>query len=538
MRISDILGMSITNLWRRKMRTILTVLGVVIGTASIVVMLSLGIGLKQAMVEQVSSAGGLTEISVMGMEDGGMDDRLLDDDTMQTFLELDHVDSVEPQLMFSMPMQIGRYESDYVNIIGVSQEQLEDIELAQGQVPEADNGTLSLIFGNQVLGDTFFETATGKYPYWEDSELPNVDLMTDQLVGGIVVEDNYDTTEETEIDTALIDTVDPAFSEEEEDFSVDEDFSVSDSDNGENDVTQDGELSDDSEDSQSQEATTQTLAFMNSGDSALSYDGLNIGQEEDSEVYTSFTSDVKKVPLKVAAVTAGEESDYTEYSYNCYANIESLKAFLKKNYSENQTIPGQPTDRNGKPYRDLKYSQFIVNVDDSSNVEEVLQEIQDMGYYGDTNKEWIEETEKEFMIIEAVLGGIGAVAMLVAAISIANTMTMSTYERTKEIGVMKVLGCGLGNIRSMFLTEAACIGFLGGIVGVLLSFLLSLLLNKLIAPTLMAEMIGDIDVNISSIPVWLVVVSIVFATLIGMIAGFFPAQRATKLSPLAAIRNE
>ena len=256
--------------------------------------------------------------------------------------------------------------------------------------------------------------------------------------------------------------------------------------------------------------------------------------------YTSFTSDMKKVPIKVAGITAGTDTDYTEFSYNCYTDIDSLKAFLKKNYSENQVIPGQPTDKKGKPYRDLKYSQFVVNVDDSSNVEAVLQDIQDMGYYGETNKEWIEETEKQFMIIEAVLGGIGAVAMLVAAISIANTMTMSTYERTKEIGVMKVLGCALGNIRSMFLAEAAFIGFLGGVAGIILSYVLSIVLNKVIAPRFMGDMLEGYgsNVSISAIPLWLVALAIVFSTLIGMIAGFFPAQRATKLSPLAAIRNE
>ena len=163
-----------------------------------------------------------------------------------------------------------------------------------------------------------------------------------------------------------------------------------------------------------------------------------------------------------------------------------------------------------------------------------------MGYYGETNKEWIEETEKQFMIIEAVLGGIGAVAMLVAAISIANTMTMSTYERTKEIGVMKVLGCALGNIRSMFLAEAAFIGFLGGVAGIILSYVLSIVLNKVIAPRFMGDMLEGYgsNVSISAIPLWLVALAIVFSTLIGMIAGFFPAQRATKLSPLAAIRNE
>ena len=578
MRISDILGMSLTNLWRRKMRTLLTVLGVIIGTASIVVMLSLGIGLKQAMVEQVSSAGGLTEIQVTGGDDSGMSDRLLDDETMQTFLDMDHVESVEPQLTYSMPMQIGKYESDYVNIIGIPQKDLKEIELEEGKAPETENGSLSLIVGNQVLGDSFFETATGEYPYWETNELPDVDLMKGPLFGGITLEDGYtdtDTSEEA-ADVPLMDSVDPAFAEtDEEDFSVDEDFSVNDSsdtsgdngtdfsdqsmDDGMNSPSVDGTdvsgnegmdtsaenntgslTGDDAASATDAGATESDINFMNSGDTSLGYDGINEDGVDGANTYTSFTSDVKKVQLKVSGITAGTDSDYTEFSYNCYADIDSLKAFLKKNYTENQVIPGQPTDKSGKPYRDLKYSQFVVTVDDSSNVEDVLQEIQDMGYYGETNKEWIEETEKQFMIIEAVLGGIGAVAMLVAAISIANTMTMSTYERTKEIGVMKVLGCGLGNIRSMFLAEAAFIGFLGGIAGVVLSYVLSVVLNRFVAPNFMADMIADYgsDVNISSIPLWLVGLAIVFSTLIGMIAGFFPAQRATKLSPLAAIRNE
>ena len=578
MRISDILGMSLTNLWRRKMRTLLTVLGVIIGTASIVVMLSLGIGLKQAMVEQVSSAGGLTEIQVTGGDDSGMSDRLLDDETMQTFLDMDHVESVEPQLTYSMPMQIGKYESDYVNIIGIPQKDLKEIELEEGKAPETENGSLSLIVGNQVLGDSFFETATGEYPYWETNELPDVDLMKGPLFGGITLEDGYtdtDTSEEA-ADVPLVDSVDPAFAEtDEEDFSVDEDFSVNDSsdtsgdngtdfsdqsmDDGMNSPGVDGTdvsgnegmdtsaenntgslTEDDATSATDAGATESDINFMNSGDTSLGYDGINEDGVDGANTYTSFTSDVKKVQLKVSGITAGTDSDYTEFSYNCYADIDSLKAFLKKNYTENQVIPGQPTDKSGKPYRDLKYSQFVVTVDDSSNVEDVLQEIQDMGYYGETNKEWIEETEKQFMIIEAVLGGIGAVAMLVAAISIANTMTMSTYERTKEIGVMKVLGCGLGNIRSMFLAEAAFIGFLGGIAGVVLSYVLSVVLNRFVAPNFMADMIADYgsDVNISAIPLWLVGLAIVFSTLIGMIAGFFPAQRATKLSPLAAIRNE
>ena len=106
---------------------------------------------------------------------------------------------------------------------------------------------------------------------------------------------------------------------------------------------------------------------------------------------------------------------------------------------------------------------------------------------------------------------------------------MSIYERTKEIGIIKVLGCDLGNIRTMFLMEAGFIGFFGGLIGLILSFIISAVIN-LVA--------GEYYQGISYIPAWLVLVSMIFAVLVGMVAGFFPALRAMKLSPLAAIRNE
>ena len=135
-------------------------------------------------------------------------------------------------------------------------------------------------------------------------------------------------------------------------------------------------------------------------------------------------------------------------------------------------------------------------------------------------------------MIEAVLGGIGAVSLLVAAIGITNTMMMSIYERTKEIGIMKVLGCDMRNIGALFLMEAGCIGFFGGVVGLILSYSLSGMINYFVKNS-------DMGVeSISYIPFWLAGASLIFAILVGMIAGFFPSKRAMKLSPLAAIRNE
>ncbi len=443
MNFLDILGMSVSSLWRRKIRTILTVLGVIIGTASVVVMLSLGLGLKTAMMEEASSYGSLTEIEVSTGYFGGTstDIQYLNDSTIKSIEELENVNYVSPQLAVYGRFIQGKWES-WISIYGVSQEELANINIGEGTIPSENAGTLELVVGNMVI-QQFYNSSTYEYPYWDKGELPDVDLMGKTVF--------------TQFDSEWID------------------------------------------------------------------DGAGN--------YTEIPS--KKNIFPIVGMVAGDENTYSKYSYSVYTDIDSLKAYLKKTY-KGRAIPNQPTDKNGKPFKELVYDRVIVSVDDADNVDSVMTAIQDMGFQAYSNQEWLAQIESQFKIIQAVLGGIGAISLLVAAIGITNTMTMSTYERTKEIGVMKVIGCSLGNIRALFLSEAAFIGFLGGIAGILLSYLLSILVNVFAAPLVnMGE-----GVKISVIPAWLVLLAIIFATLIGTVSGFFPAQRATKLSPLAAIRNE
>jgi ABC-type antimicrobial peptide transport system permease subunit len=123
-------------------------------------------------------------------------------------------------------------------------------------------------------------------------------------------------------------------------------------------------------------------------------------------------------------------------------------------------------------------------------------------------------------------------------------MIMSVYERTKEIAVMKVLGCKLGNIGQLFLFEAGLIGFFGGFVGVAFSYLVSFLLNRFGGGLLssfggfQASAADAGQMAVSIIPPWLVAVGLLFATVIGVISGFMPARRAMRLSVLKAIHNE
>ena len=121
---------------------------------------------------------------------------------------------------------------------------------------------------------------------------------------------------------------------------------------------------------------------------------------------------------------------------------------------------------------------------------------------------------------------------------ISNTMVMSTYERTREIGIMKVLGCKLSNIMELFLLEAAIIGLCGGILGIAFSYGISALLNHLATSGLLASFTAGDGMPISVIPLWLAICGAGFSTLVGLVSGFYPALRATRLSALEAIKNE
>lgn len=102
---------------------------------------------------------------------------------------------------------------------------------------------------------------------------------------------------------------------------------------------------------------------------------------------------------------------------------------------------------------------------------------------------------------------------------------------------MKVLGCVIGNIRAMFLIEAGMIGFIGGVAGLVFSYMLSFLINTLAANGGGVMGLGATG-QISIIPVWLALGALVFSTMVGLVSGFSPANRAVKISALTAIRQE
>lgn len=198
------------------------------------------------------------------------------------------------------------------------------------------------------------------------------------------------------------------------------------------------------------------------------------------------------------------------------------------------------------------YEQVYVKVDDMDNVEAVDEAIQELGFSTYSMTQQREAMQEQVSQLMLILGCLAAFSLLVAALNIINTMTMAIYERTREIGVMKVLGCALGKIRMMFLIESGFIGFIGGVTGSVVSLVISFVLNNL---TLIMAIFGGgggdlsgimnsigyyggMGSAVSVVPPWLVLLALAFATVIGLVAGILPAARATKISALEAIRHE
>lgn len=471
MRWIDLLRMSSNSLKRRKLRTFLTVLGVVIGTASIVVMISLGLGLQETMYQEIEQSGGVTSLTVTGkdsMQMGGfyMGDssneeeatKYTTDEVVEQLKQLEHVADVQPILEVSALLKKNGYIG-YCPLTGMTEEGLKGLNIklaAGGSLPKAGSPELELVIGNNIITN-FSEESTGKM-YWETGVLPEIDLANESLFL-ILDEQAYYSSQSPSMGAA-----DPE---------------------GGNGTTQ-----------------------QNSGPP-------------------------KKYVVHASGMVEGDVDTYNVHSYSVYCSLDTLKAMLKKEF-RGRAIPGQPTTKSGKPYKDFVYTSIKVKADDIDHVDALSTEIRNMGFQVNTNVEYMNSMKKQFAMVQAVLGGIGAVSLFVAAIGIANTMMMSIYERTKEIGVIKVLGCSLRNIKQMFLLEAAFIGFIGGLVGNILSFLLSFAINAIVANSGAMGMEG----NISYIPFWLAAASMIFAVFVGMAAGYFPALRAMRLSPLAAIHNE
>lgn len=454
MKIFDVIRMAFRNLFRSKVRTILTILGIIIGTTAIIIMLSLGIAIKQAYQEQMSMLGDANVITVYPnydvaydpkkMRRGEWEEPSIKESDLEKIAQIPNVEAVTPFYETGVKMEIGKYIG-YVNIVGIKPEAMEALnyKVSEGRLLQPGD-TNQIVFGFDLKQQFYNPKSRNSMNWWQ---------------GG--------------------------YSDEEKDFDFLEDKIK--------------------------------MTFD------MSY----------GERYAGSSMSKPKL-YKVEGVGILAEGDW-DTAYRAFMNIDELMK-LEKDYNKKNNNAETGNSRK-KKNAEVGYSQAKVKVNDTKNVLDVKEQIEAMGLNAYSMVEYLEQANKTQAVMQGVLGGIGAISLLVAAIGIANTMIMAIYERRKEIGIMKVIGARIKDIRRMFLYEASMIGFIGGVIGVAVSYGISYFLNTVG----MQFLSGGIDTGgtrISVIPIWLAVLGMAFSAFIGLVSGFFPARKATKLSALSAIQSE
>jgi ABC-type antimicrobial peptide transport system permease subunit len=183
------------------------------------------------------------------------------------------------------------------------------------------------------------------------------------------------------------------------------------------------------------------------------------------------------------------------------------------------------------------YDSAVVRVTDPVMLTEVRKQITEKGFGSFSIVDQIEQIRTVFLIIDSVLGLLGGISLLVASFGIANTMIMSILERTREIGIMKAIGAEDREIKLIFFVEAAVIGLFGGIVGVLVAWGIDALANRL-AYRFILKPQGASFVDFFDLPPYLWMGAILFALIVSVLAALYPASRAARIDPVRALRHD
>jgi putative ABC transport system permease protein len=183
-----------------------------------------------------------------------------------------------------------------------------------------------------------------------------------------------------------------------------------------------------------------------------------------------------------------------------------------------------------------EYDRAQVKVDTNEFLNIVEESLIEEGYRVTALSKTVEQASKIFQGIQVTLAVFGGIALVVSAIGMFNTMTVTLLERTKEIGIMRTIGASPADIKWLFVSESIVVGFLGGVSGIVMGVTIGFVVNILL--NLAASQFGGQAVNLFSFPLPFLTFIAVFSGAVGYLTGIFPARRAAQLNPLDAIRYE
>lgn len=182
------------------------------------------------------------------------------------------------------------------------------------------------------------------------------------------------------------------------------------------------------------------------------------------------------------------------------------------------------------------YSTVTVRVKDPGKIQQVEDTVRKMGFNTFSMLDATRSLRRFFAILDLFLGIFGSLALAVASIGIVNTLVMAILERRREIGIMKAIGASDADVKKLFFAEAGVMGAFGGALGVALGWMIGRLIN--IGTNIYLKRQDLAPEQIWFVPWWLVGSAIVFAIVVSLMSGLYPAARAARLEPVQALRYE
>jgi putative ABC transport system permease protein len=482
MTLTDLAKTSLGNLGRHKARTILSAVGVTVGILTIVTMVSLGIGVRREFVQTFQQAG-LETVRVRPVTE--------ERTAFNQFAEPQRTVLITPALVEEMRAR-------------------DDVLEVRPRIFTPGSMDVSLKIGEEMLRVRVGEFHWGMNdPFTSAPEIVAGAELDREGQGDIVV--TASALEELGFEG------DPSTSSGQA-ASTDSGQAAS-TDSGQAPSTGSGEAA---STSSGEAASTGSGQAPSTGSGQRDFESI-IGQDVEL-VLKAPRGDTQTFPFRVVGVLEtnyGPESGYFG-THIGLADAQAIKAWW---YNDPDILENEG------------YDELTIEAASLNDAVQIVEVLEARGFEVQSLQTMLDMVNKGMVIMQTMLGSIGGLALLVASLGIANTMIMAVYERTREIGILKAIGASPGDIRVLFMAEAALIGLLGGVVGTIIGWLLGLGLNRAILAFLAWKEI-PVEGTFFVVTAWLVLLALAFATVVGLLAGLYPAARAARLEPLEALRYE
>ena len=182
------------------------------------------------------------------------------------------------------------------------------------------------------------------------------------------------------------------------------------------------------------------------------------------------------------------------------------------------------------------FPRITLNLDPDVPYKQIRDSVTALGFRTFSYVEQFAEIQQALIYFNMALGLVGLIALFTASLGIANTLIMASIERRREIGILKSLGAEDNDIRRLFFVESGVIGLVGAVLGVLLGWGISRIGAFTVRKIMESK--GILPIDPFAVPIWLILTALVVGTAVAVVAGLYPANRAARINPVDALRGD